>query len=249
MTCILTRQTTVKTTRGVSMLRNLFLMLSLFVFLNFCSCVDPPDSWTDVQPDYEKAYRDNERLDVPYPRVPGHVPDPTKTEDTDRMCWAMTACSQLVYAGFVQDEMVCVNNLGEEFGNEPGSVGQALAFYYKTYLDIKWSASDGVYSSTNGPEDDDILSFIMNNIEDGRPVALSLRPIDGQKYGHVVLIFGYSLNFDGDEMDLFLVDGDDHKHTAWMTLTFDGEYWPITGGGMYRKFEIGYALAIKGAAL
>jgi hypothetical protein len=237
---------TVTASRGVNTMRNLFLILSLSVCLSFCSCVETPDNWVDVKPDYEKAYRDNERLDVPYTRVPGHVPDPTKTKGTSTMCWAMVACSQLVYAGFVQDEMVCINNLGEEFGNEPGSLGQAFEFYFKEYLQIKWSTPEA-FTWTKGPEDDDIISFIMNNIDDGRPVALSLRQIDGQKYGHVVLVFGYSLNFYGDEIDLYLVDGDDGKHTAWMTLTFDGEYWPITGGVIYKRFELGYVLALEPA--
>jgi hypothetical protein len=232
-------------TGRTKMKRSLFLTLILLMFLSCLNCVDTAKDFFYEKPipTYEKSYHDNESLDVDYPRVPGHVPDATKQASTDSMCWAMVTCNALVYAGHVLDTSVCVNNLREEFGNVPNNVGPAMGFYFKEYLGVQWSAPE-VYQASYGKEDGETLEFLMDNIDDGKPVVLSLGPKVGQTNGHVVLVIGYDLNPDGDEIDLYLVDGDDNVHTTWMTLTYDGEFWPITGNGLYQKFELGYALVV-----
>ncbi len=219
-------------------MKSLLLITSLWLFLG---CFDLPQK--DWQPKYEQHYKNNETITVDYARVPGHVPDATKDDGTNSMCWSMVTCNQLVYAGYIQDWETCVSNHLEEFGNKPNSLGKALGFYFTEYLAVQWSSPE-VYTAAGNKTDDLTLSFLMNNIDEGRPVALAMQPTIGQKTGHVVLVFGYDLNFEGDEIDLYLVDGDDNKHTTWMTLTSRGDSWPITGGTYASRFKIDFALAL-----
>jgi len=227
-------------------MKNFVLTWSLFVFLSCFNCVDSVKDtfYSEPKPQYEKQYIDNEvhYLDHPESRVEYSVPDATKTADTSLMCHAIVACNQLVYAGHVQDERVCVENMREHFGNTTGNVRVDLAWYFKTYLDIQWSAPE-VYTMAYGP-DITVLEHMMDSIDDGNPVALSLNAIAGQDYGHVVMAFGYWMNEAGDEIDIYLVDGDDNVHTRIMTVTENATGdWPITMG--YQKFGINVAVTLS----
>ena len=219
-------------------MRRLSTMIMMLTMLVACN-IPGSELFNDPVPAYERHYQDNEHLNTDYPRVPGHVPDTTKTSSTDSMCWAMVACNMLEYSGHIVDGRVCVNNLREEFGNEPGHVGAALGFYFKEYLHIKWSAPE---THEYGYD----IAFVMDNIDRGVPVSFSMAPSKGQPNGHVVMAFGYEVMAE-DVIDLFVVDGDDNVHTTFMTLKFDYDldYWVIHGA--YDDFEFGNALALEPA--
>ena len=203
---------------------------------------------TEDKPGWDQHYDDDQSDNPGYVRVPGDVPDQQKTDDTDFMCWAITACNMLSYSGHWADTEICMSNMSQQFDNKPGSTGRALAFYFKDYLNIKWSSPES-YESTHGQDDIDTLNFILNNIDKGIPCGLSIGPLGDREYGHIVFAFGYSVSLDGDRIMLLVTDGDDDHHTGHMGLTYhsDDDTWEITSG--YSNFEIGYAIALTPATL
>ena len=223
------------------------ILLSLTLSLNVCSGCFDQFKTTEDEPKYEQHYNDNQSQNFGFERVPGDVPDQQKTADTDLMCWAITACNMLSYSGHWADTDICMSNMMQEFTNEPGSTGRALGFYFKEYLNIKWSAPE-TYEATYGDDETTTLSFIMNNIDNGIPSGLSMGPLGDKEYGHIVFVFGYKVRDNGD-ITLLVTDGDDNRHTQHMTLTYhkDDDSWEIIT--RYTKFDIGYAIALTPATL
>lgn len=189
---------------------------------------------------WDGRYKDNSAvvMDV---RVPGEVPDYTKKDSTSNMCWAVAVCNALEYSDHVEDNGNCVKDMRAHYGNEPNSNLNSYNWYMNNvlYLDPR--------DYYNPEYDHDlVVDYILDSIQQGLPVVWSLAPLTGN-IGHALMVYGWTATVHG--YVLYVVDGDDHKHTATISLYWEsttGE-WEIHSSGGYNKYAPSYAFTISSA--
>lgn len=194
---------------------------------------------TNNTPRWEEVYTDNSDININV-RLPDYMPDFTKDSDVDRMCWAIAVCNSLEYSGHVVDNRVCVLNMREEFGNRPGFALTAYNWYMRDILQLD---PRDFYSRENNVVH--VPDFVANEIDSGNPVLLQFNTKGNTPGGHVVAVYGYHEVKDG--YDLYVVDGDDAKHTGIVSVRPHKFSWKIVSSGMYNKFNISTAFSISPA--
>jgi len=205
--------------------------------LNVCSgCFDQLQK-KKIEDPWDGKYNDNSAVAMDV-RVPGEVPDYTKRDGTSSMCWAIAVCNALEYAGHIDDNGVCVGDMKSNYGNKPGRISDSYLWYMTDVLLL-----DPNKFYTREYDHDLVVDFILDSIQLGLPVVWSLPPLDGD-VGHALMVYGWTATVHG--YVLYVVDGDDHKHTATISLYWD-DGWVIHSSGKYNQFEPGYAFSIKSA--
>ena len=211
------------------LIAGLLLMLSLTV-----SCKVPGGG--KDKPSWQGRYIDNSDITGYDAKVPGRMPDATKTNNTSEMCWAYAVCNVLEYTGHIVDNRVCINNMRDEYGNESGYALNAYNYYMREFLALDpRDYYDPEYDTDLAPD------FIANTIDAGLPAVFNLSKI-GDGNGHVVAVYAYAETDDG--YIFYVVDGDDHKYTAIIQVIWTADGWRIENSGTYNKYEPSRAFSI-----
>ena len=170
------------------------------------------------------------------------MPDATKKDGEDQMCWAMAACNVLVYAGYSEDENHCVSWFSMHRGNTPYNALLAIRLYLTEYLGMSQAEYLEIRDHTIGLGVDATVWFMAGSIAINHPIALHLYNSTTDT-GHSVSVFGYKR--EENQFTFYVTDGDDNVHTRELIVNYlnDDFDWQITWG--YTEYKIGYAMTIE----